>query len=77
MDSACSAGYQGIRSTCPERRGLWTCAKRVILRFQQDYFLKNPSKTGQATSAHFWTGEGTSNQFFEAVTHWQPLPARP
>ena len=26
------------------------------------------------TSAH---GEGTSNQFFEAVTHWQPLPARP
>ena len=61
----------------PGKTGTMDLREAVILRFQHDYFLKNPSKTGQATSAHFWAGEGTSNQFFEAVTHWQPLPDAP
>jgi hypothetical protein len=49
----------------------------VVLRFAQDFFLKNPSKTGYVGSPHFWLGEGTSNRFFEEVTHWMPLPDPP
>jgi len=49
----------------------------VVLRFALDFFVYNPSKTGKATSPHFWIGEGTSNRFFEEVTHWMPLPEQP
>jgi hypothetical protein len=36
----------------------------VILRFAEDWFVKNPSKTGRKTHRHFWLGEGSSNHFF-------------
>ncbi len=49
----------------------------VLLRFAEDWFIKNPSKTGRATHRHFWLGEGCSNFFFERVTHWKPLPEGP
>ena len=49
----------------------------VILRFAEDWFIKNPSKTGRATHRHFWLGEGSSNCFFEQVSHWRPLPEGP
>lgn len=49
----------------------------VVLRFALDFFVHNPSKTGKATGPHFWIGEGTSNRFFEEVTHWMPLPEQP
>ncbi len=49
----------------------------VILRFAHDWFIKNPSKTGRATHRHFWLGEGTSNRFFEQVSHWCALPQGP
>lgn len=49
----------------------------VVLRFQEDFFLKNQSKTGKAVSPHFWLGEGSSNHFFEEVSHWRPLPPPP
>jgi hypothetical protein len=49
----------------------------VIMRFAQDFFLKNPSRTGYSGSPHFWLGEGTSNRFFAEVTHWLPLPEAP
>ena len=49
----------------------------AILRFAKDYFVHNPSKTGKATSPHFWVGEGTSNHFFEEVSHWMPMPLAP
>ncbi len=49
----------------------------VLLRFAEDWFIKNPSKTGRATHRHFWLGEGCSNFFFERVTHWRPLPGGP
>ena len=26
---------------------------------------------------HFWSGEGASNQYFGAVTHWMPMPDAP
>jgi hypothetical protein len=49
----------------------------AILRFSKDFFVHNPSKTGKATSPHFWVGEGSSNHFFEDVTHWMPMPIAP
>lgn len=49
----------------------------VVLRFAEDWFIKNPSKTGRKTHRHFWLGEGSSNFFFERVTHWRPLPEGP
>jgi Protein of unknown function (DUF551) len=49
----------------------------VVLRFAEDFFLKNPSKTGKATSPHFWIGIGSSNHFFQEVSHWMPMPAPP
>lgn len=49
----------------------------VILRFLQDHFVKNPSKTGYTGVPHFWQGEGSSNHFFDDVTHWMPLPTPP
>lgn len=49
----------------------------VVLRFVQDFFLKNPSKTGYTGSPHFWLGEGTSNRFFNEVSHWMALPEAP
>lgn len=49
----------------------------VMLRFAEDWFQRNPSKTGRVTHRHFWLGEGGSNCFFEQVTHWMPLPGRP
>jgi len=59
--------------------GLATTEERhvLILRFAEDWFIKNPSKTGRATHRHFWLGEGSSNHFFEHVSHWRPLPHGP
>lgn len=49
----------------------------LILRFAQDWFIKNPSKTSRSTHRHFWLGEGSSNHFFERISHWRPLPGGP
>lgn len=49
----------------------------VLMRFAEDWFIKNPSKTGRKTHRHFWLGEGGSNSFFEQVTHWMALPMGP
>ena len=61
----------------PGKTGATEERNSVILRFALDFFVKNPSKTGKATGAHFWLGEGTGNHFFHEVTHWMPLPAAP
>lgn len=49
----------------------------LILRFAEDWFIKNPSRTGRKTHRHFWLGEGSSNCFFEQVSHWMALPEGP
>lgn len=49
----------------------------VVLRFAQDFFLKQPSRTGYSGEPHFWMGEGTSNRFFHEVSHWMPMPEVP
>lgn len=49
----------------------------VVMRFAEDFFVKNVSKTGYSGPPHLWLGEGTSNRFFNEVTHWMPLPEAP
>lgn len=61
----------------PGKTGATEQRQVLIMRFAMDFFLKNPSKTGHTGSPHFWLGEGSSNQFFDAVSHWMALPDRP
>jgi len=61
----------------PGKTGATELKEVLILRFLENYFVENPSKTGNAKSPHLWSGEGSSNQFFEAVSHWKPLPESP
>lgn len=61
----------------PGKTGATELRDVVILRFAEDFFTKNPSKTGYVGSPHFWLGEGTSNRYFTDVTHWMPLPTAP
>jgi hypothetical protein len=68
---------QRVLGWLPSKTGATEERNSVILRFAHDFFVKNPSKTGKATGPHFWIGEGTSNHFFEEVTHWMELPEAP
>ena len=61
----------------PGKTGATEQRQILIMRFAHDFFVKNPSKTGHTGSTHFWLGEGSSNQFFQAVSHWMPLPDNP
>lgn len=61
----------------PGKTGDTETKEVLILKFLENYFIENPSKTGKAKSPHFWTGEGSSNHFFEAVSFWKPLPDPP
>lgn len=61
----------------PGKTGATEERNAVVLKFAEDWFIHNPSKTGRTTHRHFWLGEGTSNHFFEEVTHWMPLPEGP
>jgi len=48
----------------------------IFLRFAENFFgVDNPKR--EKFGAHFWLGEGQSNQYFSAVTHWMPAPAGP
>ena len=67
----------GNKVWLPGKTGATELKEILILKFLKDHFLENPSKTGKAKSPHLWSGEGSSNHFFEAVTHWQPLPNTP
>ncbi|MBL0043273.1 MAG: DUF551 domain-containing protein [Flavobacteriales bacterium] len=61
----------------PGMTGASEIRNTVVLRFSENFFTKNPSKTGKAKSPHFWMGEGSSNHFFEEVTHWMAMPEAP
>lgn len=61
----------------PGKTGAVETRPVVILRFMEDYFVKNASKTGHQGSPHFWLGEGSSNKFFAEVSHWMALPEAP
>jgi hypothetical protein len=61
----------------PGKTGASEQRNTVILRFEADFFVKNPSKTGHVGSPHFWVGEGCSNHFFDEVSHWMSMPEAP
>ena len=61
----------------PGKTGDMEMREVVIMRFAEDFFLHNPSKTGYTGEPHFWLGEGTSNRFFAEVSHWRTLPLAP
>jgi hypothetical protein len=48
----------------------------IVLRFLHNFFADSPEKQA-AHGVHFWAGEGVSNQYFSAVTHWQAVPEGP
>lgn len=48
----------------------------IVLRFHLDFFSADPEKC-TAHGPHFFSGEGVSNQYFDSVTHWRPIPAAP
>ena len=48
----------------------------IFLRFAKDFFGPlNPKQ--EKFGSHFWLGEGQSNQYFDAVSHWMPAPVGP
>ncbi len=48
----------------------------IFLRFAKDFFKEtNPKR--EKFGAHFWLGEGQSNQYFKDVSHWLPVPEGP
>ena len=67
----------GNKVYLPGKTGAMEDRSVVIMKFAFEFFVKNPSKTGHQGAPHFWLGEGTSNHFFEDVTHWIPLPGDP
>jgi len=48
----------------------------IFLRFAEEFFgPENPKR--EKFGPHFWLGEGQSNQYFDAVSHWMPAPEGP
>ena len=48
----------------------------LVLRFMENFFAAQ-SDQADHHGRHFWSGEGASNQYFGAVTHWMPMPTAP
>lgn len=48
----------------------------IALRFCENHFAGNAEKSTKH-GLHFWAGEGSSNRYFNEVTHWMPFPAGP
>lgn len=48
----------------------------LVLRFMENFFAAQSDKADHH-GRHFWSGEGASNQYFGAVTHWMAMPEAP
>ena len=48
-----------------------------ILVFEENFYGEHKPKHKNNEGFHFWTGEGLSNNFFQEVSHWMPLPNEP
>ena len=48
----------------------------IVLRFMENFFSAQ-SDRADSHGRHFWSGEGSSNQYFKAVSHWMPMPEAP
>ena len=60
----------------PGKTGEVELREVMILHFQKNFFLNDPIKS-EKFGIHFWKGEGHSNQYFNAVSHWMHLPDQP
>jgi hypothetical protein len=48
----------------------------IVLRFHLNFFADDQERCA-AHGAHFFSGEGVSNQYFSSVSHWQAIPSGP
>lgn len=48
----------------------------IVLHFRENFYAENADKK-EKYGAHFWSGEGNSNHFFQDVTHWKTIPDGP
>jgi hypothetical protein len=57
----------------PGKSGEFEMREVMIMKFCKDFYPPQSEK-GIKYGVHFWGGEGNSNLFFNAVSHWMPLP---
>lgn len=66
----------GNRVFLPGKTGEFEIREVIVLHFLRDFYPEGSEKF-EKHGPHFWQGEGNSNQFFNAVTHWMPIPEAP
>ncbi|MFZ4785388.1 MAG: DUF551 domain-containing protein [Flavobacteriales bacterium] len=66
----------GNRVFLPGKTGEFEIREVIVLHFIRDFYPEGSEKYAKH-GPHFWQGEGNSNQFFNAVTHWMPMPDSP
>jgi hypothetical protein len=66
----------GNKVFLPGKAGEFEMREVIVLKFQKDFYPEGSEKYLKH-GPHFWQGEGNSNHFFNDVTHWQPMPAKP
>lgn len=66
----------GNRVFLPGKTGEFEIREVIVLHFIRDFYPAGSEKY-EKHGPHFWQGEGNSNQFFNAVTHWMPMPESP
>jgi hypothetical protein len=66
----------GNRVFLPGKTGEFEIREVIVLHFIRDFYPEGSEKY-EKHGPHFWQGEGNSNQFFNAVTHWMPMPESP
>lgn len=66
----------GNRVFLPGKTGEFEIREVIVLHFLRDFYPEGSEKF-EKHGPHFWQGEGNSNQFFNAVTHWMPMPEAP
>ncbi len=66
----------GNKVFLPGKTGEFELREVIVLHFQENFYPEGTEKY-EKHGPHFWQGEGNSNQFFIAVTHWMPMPEAP
>jgi hypothetical protein len=66
----------GNKVFLPGKTGEFEMREVLVLHFLENFYPEGSEKREQK-GPHFWQGEGNSNHFFHAVTHWMPLPIAP
>jgi hypothetical protein len=66
----------GNKVFLPGKTGEFEMREVIVLHFIENFYPEGSEKR-EKHGPHFWQGEGNSNCFFHAVTHWMPLPDSP